>query len=74
MTYKIDKAVPVPDTRFGSGKSKYPFDKMEVGDSFYAPIKQVTAISATRHRTLYWPGEKYTTSKEGDGVRVFRIA
>jgi len=38
--YKIEKGVPIP-TRKGE-KSKYPFFKMVVGDSFEVPVSNTT--------------------------------
>jgi hypothetical protein len=35
---KIDKGVPMPDSR-SSGTGLYPFEGMEVGDSFFTPGK-----------------------------------
>ena len=35
---KIEKGVPMPDSRASTG-SVYPFEEMEVGDSFFAPGK-----------------------------------
>lgn len=37
MTFKIEKGVPVPE-KLAKGMKKYPFDQLEVGDSFFVPM------------------------------------
>jgi len=71
--FKIEKGVPVPPPKSGR-YAKYPFAKMDIGDSFFAsehPTKVRPAASwwANRHA-----GFKFQTRKEGDGVRVWRVA
>lgn len=61
MTYKIEKDVPRKAGRF-------PFSKMEVGDSFYVGDilnRSVVYNAATR------AGYKISTQTEGDGYRVW---
>lgn len=79
---KIDKGVPIPKPRLGSGgrPEKYPWMRMEVGDSFYvaaggrtldAAQAGVSGLAIGAAKRL---GRKYTTRREGAGVRVWRIA
>lgn len=74
--FVIESGVPVPPRASGAGESKYPFNDMKVGDSFFAPACSSQALSnATRaYKMTHAPGSKWTTRKEGDGVRVWRIA
>ncbi len=44
--YKIEKNVPI---RF-SGKSLFPFEKMEVGDSFAIPFKDYEDLRAKQNK------------------------
>jgi len=75
--FKIDKNVPIPEGRWGKRRKKYPFDEMEVGDSFFIHGgKQESITSIMRH----WReklGHKYTTRSVVEngvkGVRVWRI-
>lgn len=66
---KIEKGVPLRPS--GSGAHcKYPFREMEVGDSFLAPLKarnNMTNLAKTK-------GVKVTTRREGDQIRVWRVA
>lgn len=77
--YKIEKNIPVPAAR--SRVTKYPFDKMDVGDSFLI-VKQdgeehekirMKAVGAAcgYAKTKGW---KFRTRKEGENLRVWRIA
>jgi hypothetical protein len=37
MSYPIEKGTPVPET-LGFGQPKYPFGRMDIGDSFFVPL------------------------------------
>jgi len=63
---KVEKGKPIP--------GKYPFDEMEVGDSFLIPegVKRHTvAVAALR----YWrkTGKKFTTRKVPEGYCCWRV-
>jgi hypothetical protein len=72
----IDKGIPLPTRQ--SNRKKYPFDAMEVGDSFFVPkrdgensSRQAQARVAScfaRQRP-----RKYTTAMVPGGVRVWRV-
>ena len=70
--FKIEKGVPKPAR---AGYSKYPLRKMEVGDSFFietgdpSVIRSNVTIFSKRN-----PGYKFSTRKEGTGIRIWRIA
>lgn len=73
MDYKIQKNVPIPKRT--KTKSKYPFDKMGVGDSFYSPGKPAGLYVAARK----WAKENNSESRfavraEGEGSRCWRTA
>ena len=65
----IDKNVPMPKTH---QSEKYPFAKMEVGDSFFSENKaaQSSAHVFARRRK----GMKFVTRAEGQGIRIWRVA
>lgn len=85
--FKIDKGIPIPPivTRGGglgrpgamNGKSKYPLDGMQVGDSFKVPDAKGTAISSAvqtaRSRTLKLKKMKFAIRTVKGGVRVWRV-
>lgn len=80
---KIEKNIPMPPKKGGGskkgrpksdGRSIYPFDDMEVGDSFFADEKTISVICSAigaykRNRNN---GKEFTARKERSGVRVWR--
>jgi hypothetical protein len=70
----IDTDIPVPSVR---PHSKYPWQSLEVGHSFFAPINQkggsAVAYGASKRYGKHFIGRKET--KDGvDGVRFFHVA
>lgn len=56
-------------------RRRYPWGEMAVGDSFLVAGADGFGVSAVAvMRAKSHPGEKYTTRKEPDGIRVWRIA
>ena len=49
MTYEIDKARPLPPYQ---RKPKYPFDDMEIGDSFFVPTGPFTNAQERKWATI----------------------
>lgn len=73
--FKIDKDIPLPAHGHGGNRhSKYPFAQMSVGDSFFAPATSKAVHAAATNFAKRNPGFKFTTRKEGDGTRIWRIA
>ena len=69
-TVKIDKNVPLPLGH--KDNATYPFETMEVGDSFFStrPKSQIKA------RAVYWGnklGHLYSVRSEKEGVRCWRV-
>lgn len=70
---EINKGLPVPpDTR--GMKRKYPFDKMEVGDSFFVPDKTSDCMSQCIAYAKKRLGFSFTRRTVDGGVRVWRIS
>lgn len=69
---KVDKNIPITPNRGGRGGTKYPFRKLEVGDSFFVPKK-----SGGMHKAAHSVGIKIATrmveEKGVRGVRIWRI-
>ena len=68
----IDRDVPLPEGAGRGGPPKYPFRKMEIGDSFEAPNSASLVRSA--HAFGSRNGRKFATRRHGDQVRVWRVA
>lgn len=71
MEFKIQKNVPIPAR--AKVKTKYPFDKMSVGDSFAAGIKPQGLYAAARK----WARDnksdaRFVVRAEGEGSRCWR--
>jgi len=70
MTYYIEKNIPRKSS--GHNQSKYPFAKMELGDSFFYEGERSVITSAAAHGTKK-TGWKFSISKENNGFRVWRV-
>ena len=74
MTFMIEKNVPLPEQNI---RWKYPFDQMEVGDSFFVPNKESTQMSALCKRASKRLEARFVTAKaeagDAKGVRVWRV-
>jgi hypothetical protein len=78
MAIKIDKNVPLPNK---ISRRIYPFDLMEIGDSFLVKLKDTEALAVQKQKiylaswrfTQVHPDKKFTTSSYNDEVRVWRI-
>lgn len=75
MGYRIELDVPIPPSR-GGGPARYPFDQLDVGDSFSfsgnAPQLRNFRTAASAYGTR--KGIKLTIRKDRDGVRCWRVA
>jgi len=81
---EIDKGVPIPPPRKGTGRPQYPWRDMEVGDSFFIVNGRVNngkgdgPLVNTRGGAVMVPGSKWTmrvvVENEIRGIRIWRIA
>lgn len=76
MTLKIEKGIPVPthNARFAK---QYPFDQMEIGDSFLVPMpanKSPSSIYSALSQAKKRLKINLTSSRVEGGLRVWRIA
>jgi hypothetical protein len=73
MGFKIEKGIPMPRRGRPCG-SKYPFDQMEIGDSFVIPdekVKSVRAIVVSRRKTRKDP-HCYVVGRYQNSYRCWR--
>jgi len=77
--FKIEKNIPIPSKNPGSHK-KYPFEKMEVNDSFiicdkYTKEEMARVSSRARGWSQYWNKEyKFTLRKTEDNkIRIWIV-
>lgn len=78
---QIDRNIPLPVAQEVVAKTRYPFDVMNVGDSFLVPteegrtgrqLMQRVSPAASRHASRN--GRKYALRIVEEGVRVWRVA
>lgn len=73
--YKIEKNIPV--AKLQPSGSKYPFTKMEVGDSFFVKgdlkKRQAVAVAVYNYK-LSNKGIGFCTRTNDEGIRVWRTA
>jgi hypothetical protein len=73
--FVVEKNIKMPAAKAKKRKrfEKYPWSKMQIGDSFFVPSKTTSAMSAAavlaskRH-----PGAKFSVRQMTDGVRIWR--
>jgi hypothetical protein len=75
---RLEKGVAVypPPIKKPKSESKYPFAKMEVGDSFYVEgDERLCAVVRTlAHRFARGSEIKFVTRRDENGVRVWRVS
>ena len=69
--FKIEDNIPIINKRHGGPPVKYPLDKLQVGQSFFAP--NVTGLSSRLNSSKLRTGFDFTQNRENGGVRVWRI-
>lgn len=72
QVFKIEKNIEISSRV--RGVIKYPFAQMDVGDSFSAPHTAAANIRAAAFSFGKRSGFRFSTRKDGDQVRVWRIA
>jgi hypothetical protein len=72
---KIDKGIPVPDSKAGPF-AKYPFASMEIGDSFFS--ENISSVGVAASFNGKKQGKKFIcrrVTEDGiSGARVWRVS
>jgi len=76
--FEIEKSIPIPEDWSRGRKQKYPFDNMEIGDSFFVPRDEekatnlILSISSAKRRAL---PKQFTVRyiRTEKGVRTWRV-
>jgi len=71
MEFQIEKNVPIPEGHGRGTPLKYPWNKMEIGDSIVVPSKtgQQSALKYGQRYSL-----KFRTRKVDGGYRIWRVS
>lgn len=72
--FTIEHDIPMPEATRNQRTTKYPFSKMNVGDSFTAAVKAESLVASARA----WAkrqnnGFKFSVRPEGSGARLWRV-
>ena len=69
----IDKDVPMPNPTTPD-VTKYPWMKMEIGDSFFVEGSTSVRFNGTKYAAQKQTGRKFTIRRVEGGIRVWRTA
>lgn len=78
---KVDKNVPLPRRGMGNKRKLYPWNKLNVGDSFFVAVPKKADLSSVRaslvsganqFRKRHAPEQNHTVRAVSGGVRVWR--
>ena len=76
MEFKIESGVPIPNTA-RSGRTKYPLDRLQVGNSFFVPmndLKRAKNLRSTFSVRAKKKGISIVSIADETGIRVWRTA
>jgi len=68
--FKVEKNIPIPKY---SREHKYPWDEMDVGDSFYVSQESAAGARASASSRAKDGHGKYASRTVEDGCRIWRI-
>ena len=69
--YEISKDVPLPEP---IKRHNYPYEDLQVGESFWVSGISMQSLCNSNRRKSKLLDRKFVCRKEGDGVRVWRVA
>ena len=69
--YKIEKNVPIPPS---SKMGRFPYDELDVGDSFIASNVKLASVCSSNYRVGKRLGRKFIARQENGDVRVWRVS
>jgi hypothetical protein len=71
---EVEKNIPLPRPQRASKPSKYPWDQMEIGDSFLVPGKTTAEMSGRVRYAEKTTGFCFTSRSTPEGCRIWRVA
>ena len=71
---EIEKNIPISKTTSGTGSSRYPWNLMDIGDSFFVKDVKRSSISAQASTAGTIAGKKFITRSVEGGTRIWRVA
>lgn len=70
--FEIEKNIPIPNPEVGRNRL-YPFDDLEIGDSFFVPNKTRHDFSGPLHQASQRTKFKFSVRSVDGGVRIWRV-
>jgi hypothetical protein len=74
MTILIERDVPIPSSKRGERRNRYPFADMNVGDSFAVDGGLAQSVKAAASNRTAKHGGKFVTRLDGNRIRCWRTA
>lgn len=74
-TVLVEKGIPIPEEKRGGKRyrvSKYPWEQMEIGDSFFIPGCDTQQFSSRISVAQLRTGYTFTARTAPEGVRIWR--
>jgi len=71
QVYEISKDVPIPQPM---RRHNYPYKELQVGESFYVEGVRMQILCNANLRQSKLLDRKFVCRKEGEGIRVWRVA
>jgi len=74
MKFKLEKDIPIPAKQTRKRPSIYPFNNMEIGESFLVPLNKLKAarIAVGTYKRRH-PDWGYASRTLPEGFRIWRI-
>lgn len=73
--FEVENNHPIPAQALPRGrKEKYPWSKMEVGDSFFVEAGSIKTIVSAAAKAKGRTGFVFVARPDGEGIRVWRYA
>jgi hypothetical protein len=72
MMFTIEDDVPLPPTQRAG--TLYPWDQLQVGQSFEVPGGNLASLSSGAHKAGKTRGKKFVARPTDAGCRVWRVA
>lgn len=72
---KVERGIKKPSVANRKVRTRYPFEKMKVGDSFFVSDYSFRSnvSSAASYFAIRNPEYKFSIARDGEGFRVWRV-
>ena len=71
--YKIESGIPIPGGRRQAHNKKYPWNELDVGQSFFVPGVAANNFASQASRAGKTYGRRFVVRSMDGGIRVWRV-